>query len=320
MIKINQNDPFIATWNERNKQLNPNHMGLFGRLAAKVNNVVFYLPNSFIAACVNPRNESPFYPSAELKQNFGDFRKEIITPDGIHLSAKVHVMKGATSNTPTVILFNPLGAGKSVHNTLRNELIGQKCNVVIFDYRGLGSTWRGKDLVVDGDSVYQYVIQELGTKKDKVNFFGFSLGAAISAQVKALHPESKGKYVGDRPFKSVFSLIKENCCIESLGWLIKKITSFVSAILIAYPVYLLGWEWDGSKALERLKGDWFVIYHPNDCLVPFDASLASTCTLEKVMRLNQNERGASTHFSTIDAHQTDEGKSAIDKVAQFLSH
>jgi cephalosporin-C deacetylase-like acetyl esterase len=75
-----------------------------------------------------------------------------------------------------------------------------------------------------------------------VHFYGYSPGGVVAAQVKALHPESKGKYVGDRPFLSLFSLITENCCIESLGWLIKTITSFVSSIFIAYPVYLLGWE------------------------------------------------------------------------------
>lgn len=322
MLTINQNTPFIASWDENNAKLNPDQDGVMGKLASKVKNFIFYIPNSIIATCINPRSESQFYPSAKLQTNHGSFTKEVVTPGShpVHLTVNVHVVQGATSDTPTTILFNPLGANDSVHFELKESLMSRNCNVVTLNYRGLGSTWRAKDLTVDGDSVYQYVTKELGTNQNKVNFYGFSLGGAIAVQVKALHPESEGKYVGDRPFKSLFSLIKEICCIERLGSVIKKITSFVSSIFLAYPVYLLGWEWDGSQVLKDLKGEKLIVYHPNDYLVPFEAALASQCPSDQVIRLNPNETGPLTHFATLGNHETDEGTSALDVVVDFLSH
>ena len=318
MIRIDQNNPFTASWNKENARLNPDEG--FWNLARKVKNFIFLFPNSIMAACINPRSEFPFHPSSLLTGNYGSFTKEIITSDRIHLTAHVNVVEGATPNTPTVILFNPLGANDSVHHGLKTQLANRRCNVVTFNYRGLGNTSRAEDLIVDGDSVFQFVTQELGTQKNKVHFYGFSLGGALAAQVKALHPESEGKYLGDRPFRSVFSLITENCCIERLGWLVKKITSFVSAIFLAYPIYLLGWEWDGCKALSQLKGDKRIVYHPNDCLVPFEANLAFQCPSDEVICLNRHETGCTTHFAPLDAHSTAEGAPAVAVVADFLSH
>lgn len=202
MIKIDSQHPFIASWNESLDELNPANDGTL----KKVKNFVFYLHHVMIAACINPRSETPYHPEAYLFGPNWTFSKEIITPDQVHITADVLVKENATSTTPTVILFNPLGANNGIHDELKFELVKRKCNVIRFDYRGLGSTRRAEDFVVDGESVYQFVTQELGIEANFVHFYGFSLGGATAAKVKALHPDSKGKYVGDRPFKSIFDL------------------------------------------------------------------------------------------------------------------
>jgi pimeloyl-ACP methyl ester carboxylesterase len=316
MLKIDQINPFRASWNQNNESLNPNSGGFLWRLAKKVKNLILYIPNSIVAVCINPRSESKFRPSSE-PLSYRNFSKEIITPDQIRISAEVHIADGATRETPTILLFNPLGTNHSVHHELGQSLKERKCNVIRFDYRGLGNTWRAEDLVVDGESVYQYATQELGIERNKVHFYGFSLGGAIAAQVKSLHPESEGKYVGDRSFRSLFSLITEKCSVERFGVVIKKISSIVIAILIAYPIYLLGWEWDGSKAIAQHRGERRMIYHPNDYLVPFEANLASLCPAHERISLNQNATGPSTHFASLDAHDTAEGIPAIDVIADF---
>jgi len=318
MIKIDQQS-FTASWNSNNGLLNPNHGSPLWVLAKKVAYLVFYIPHCAIAACVNPRPESTFSSYYSKKAGYQSFTKQIITPDRISLVSEINVIDGATSQTPTVILFNPLGAEYSINHGLRCRLISKGCNVVQFDYRGLGSTRRPEDLVLDGDSVYQYVTKELGTTAHKVHLYGYSLGGALAAQVKALHPESEGKYAGDRPFKSVFSLLTEICSTEKLGWLIKKISLITSAILIAIPVYLIGWEWSGDWALCRFSGEVLVIHHPNDILIPSPASFASLCRPDQVISLDPNEKGPSTHFAPIDSHMTSTGDCAADAVADFLA-
>ena len=131
-MKIIQNNPFTASWDKSNAKLNPNNDGILWKLARKVKNLVFYIPTSIVAACINPRKESKFYSSATLDKNHGRFSKEIITPDKVHLSAWVHIVEKADSNTPTVILFNPLGADDSIHINLRAYLAVRKmqyCNI-----------------------------------------------------------------------------------------------------------------------------------------------------------------------------------------------
>ena len=319
MVNIVQSQPFFASWDAANRKLNPENDNILWRKARKIKNFLFYVPNCAIAACVNPREETKFYPSAILNANYGKFTKEIVTPDQVHLMAHVDIAAGASADAPIVILFNPLGAGHEVHDNLKMGLNARRCHTVSFNYRGLGSTWRAEDLVVDGESVYQYVIQELGVKKNKVHFFGFSLGGMIALQVKALHNDSDGKYVGDRSPKSLFSLITAVCCIEKLGTMVKKITSFISALFIAYPVYLLGWEWDGSKAFASLSGDKLVIFHPNDILVPPEAKLASLCDDSDIITLNPSETGGATHFSPIENHSTMDQQSAVALVTDFLA-
>jgi hypothetical protein len=319
MLRIDQDNSFTAQWNKSNMRLNSNRGGCLENMIRKVLKFIFYIPNCIVAACINPRSESQFHSSPRLATNYGNFTKKIITPDEVSLTANVHIVAGANATTPTILLFNPLGANASIHYELKNNLLEKRCNVITFDYRGFGTTRRADDLVVDGESVYQYATNELGVDKDKVHFYGFSLGGALAAQVKALHPESEGKYVGDRPFKSIFSLITENCCIERLGPIVKKITSLISAVFIALPIYLLGWEWDGKKAVVQLNGNKRVIYHPNDYLVPFKASLASECPLEQLIQLDPSETGPSTHFSTIADKNTAEGNRATSLISNFLS-
>ncbi len=324
MIKIDTNStntPFQASWNKETTSIHAEGENLLGNLARKVKNFIFYLPNSLIAACINPRSHTSHRPFFSQQQNGIVCSKEIITPDKVRLTARVDIVNGATSQTPTVILFNPLGANKKVHQGLRYELAcNKKCNVVTFNYRGLGSTWSKNDLVVDGESVYQFVTQELGTQPNKVNFYGFSLGGAIAAQVKALHPGSQGKYVGDRPFRSIFNFLTENCCIGKLGSIIKKITSFASSLFLAYPVYLLGWEWDGNEALKKMAGDKRIVYHPNDFLVPYEASLASQCPPDQRIKLDPKLTGPATHFASIQHHNTEQGTPAINVIADFLAN
>ena len=323
MLTINQNNPFQATWNDANNKLNPNKGDCLERTIRKIKNFIFYIPNSLIACCVNPRPESTYTPSRTVEQDQGtiSFRKEIITPDEVHLQANVHIIENSNTHTPTIILFNPLGTSDSVHRNLKNALLNKMCNVITFDYRGLGSTWRAKDLVVDGESVYQYVTNELGITANKVHFYGHSLGGAIAAQVKALHPESQGKYVGDRTFKSVKLFLASNCSLTRFGQLLQQITFIISYIFLTFPIYILGWEWDGGQALSIMHGEKRIIYHPNDGLIPFRASLAAVSkdNTKETIRLDSHVTSFSgTHFPPIDQHQTDEDNSALEVVTNFL--
>jgi len=312
--EIKKGSIFQASWNDQLKYDDK----FISVIARKIKNFIFYIPNSILATVFNPRPEtkSDNLSSLTLTDRISEERR-ITTPDNVHLKVKIEAQKSFTKEAPTVILFNPLGTNYGFHNELNRQLLLKKCNVVSFDYRGLGTTWRAKDLVVDGDSVCQYVINQLGVNPNKVHLYGTSLGAAIAAQVKSLHPET-GKYVSDRGFKSVFSLITEKCCISGLGKIIKKITTFAVSIFLAYPVKLLDWEFDHTKV--QLGREKLGVYHPNDFLVPFDASLASQFKESSRLCLDSSQKGGITHFSPIEFHRVDNSQEmAIDRISNFLA-
>lgn len=305
--------PYRAIWTENNSHLNVNSTPLKSFLN-KIKNLIFYLPISFLSLCSNPRKESRFQD-----YNCSFFlKKTIITPDGARIQARVEWVKKINPNAPTVILFNPLGTSSDIYSELiYNYLLKKQCNVVTFNHRGLGSTWRSDDLVLDGESVYQYVTSELKFKN--IRYFGHSLGSAVAAQVKALHPENPGKYVGDRPFLSIFSLISEFFCIARLGVAIKKITSFIAKLCLAYPVYLLGWEFDMAKAFSKMRAkDVLVLHHPEDVIIPAAAS-AAKLKFGRIEPLDIGTRNRfASHFAPIVRH-TIKGKDAAETAVDFLT-
>lgn len=320
MLAIKPSEPFKADWSGNVNRHNYDNQGLLATVARKIYNVVFYLPNAFLACCFNPRAATPYTPFHETG-SIEEFNKKIVTPDGVPLTARVRLID-KSKQAKTVILFNPLGASSrhGLYSSLEAECLSKNCNVITFDYRGLGSMWRLADYIVDGESVYQYATKELGVEKDNVQLFGTSLGGAVATQVLALHPESKGKLVADRSFKSVFSLLKEFFSIQCLGALVQKISSFVFSLFIAYPVYLLGWELDGEKALKKIEGEKRIFYHPKDPIAPPNANLAALCLEEEVVDLGKNTRmeGFRVHFLPLDAHRC-WGNNPINTVAEFLS-
>ncbi|MCH9631679.1 MAG: hypothetical protein S4CHLAM37_17040 [Chlamydiia bacterium] len=319
MVSISTGAPFQAQWTANNSSLKyPEYSGV-AYVASKVKRVLLSLPNAIAALCFNPSLTTRKTPGLHsTTSNSKCYYKEVTTPDNVTLFAKIRILNDSTKDTKTAILLNPLGASSIVHDGLATKLLQEGINVVTFNYRGYKDTYRAEDLVLDGESIYQFLVDDLEMNKDSVNFFGYSLGGAIATSVKALHPESKGKLVADRAFKSVYSLLTENLCISRFGRVIKKITSLVMSIFVAYPAYLLGWEFRNDRNITELTSEKLVIYHPNDILVPYSASLASICDDDDVLELNRAVVGGTTHFAPIAHQDSQNGEDPLDFVANFL--
>ena len=60
------------------------------------------------------------------------------------------------------------------------------------------------------------------------------------------------------------------------------------------------------------------IYHPNDCLVPQKASLASLFEDNEKLSLNPEDCGGFTHFGLITRHTTDKSENAVGEIIAFL--
>lgn len=201
----------------------------------------------------------------------GGKRISFQTADGEEIKGMHFIGKECAENSPTLILFNGNGLryeeyGSQTIKSIRlfniKNWLKLGVNVLIFNYRGInqspGSATRN-GLILDGDAAVQYVRDVLKVPEQHIILHGHSLGGAIASEVGALHPQMN--YCNDRSFSSLSQHVK----IIFGGRLIGKIAA---KLLVAY-----GWEFDTVSNWDKIKGHRWVIYHPNDRIIPFGARL-----------------------------------------------
>ena len=222
-----------------------------------------------------------------LIEDLGASPLSIATPDGIRLDG-VHIPgkkegKKVSPQAPTLILFNGNGERyECAHGFLETtvESRGEKVtvaypisnisdfvalgyNVVLFNYRGVGKS-EGRatrdGLILDGDSILQYVLKRCRVPEEQVILFGHSLGGGVATQVAALHSKVNLCHV-----RSFASLEKEVRVIFG------RIAPWMG-IAAAKIVTALSWVLDTAAKWDQVKGRKWIVYHPEDPVIPFDAS------------------------------------------------
>ncbi len=270
--------------------------------------------NAFWTGPITAENKS-------AREKFAMEEHTVVTPDAAALSVKLLRHKNADKRTPTVIYFNgnfaiamrdpnPWFLQKSIE-------IGNPCNFVFFDYRGVadstGTFRAAKDLLVDGSSIVQWVREYLEILPDRIHFYGKSLGGAVAVQTQALDPDNLvGAHVNERSFASLDKMIKTifgfGCLGKFLGWIFNN----------------LGYSADAAAAFRKLQGQKLVVYHPEDQIIPYSASLqnevehdAVICLQPKVGRWEgytyADLSRCSHHNALLTWHE-----GATDQIGQFL--
>ncbi len=285
---------FTATWEKPLEHLKP--LGVAQKVSNFVSNpingLLYFLsiPIAYIANfAVLPVSYTSSYVEFKEAQETCSFyqpsiaRYVIATPDGVKL--QVNLLKSKTANVedvPTVICFQ--GNGTLSDEIARYTAWIQKetgYNVVTFDYRSVGGSTGNfsstEDLLVDGHSVVQWVHNYLRTPLDKIHFYGHSLGGAVAAGVQALDPDRlTGRHI------NVCSLSSTDSFVDSWfgPWIGKR-----AASLLASVIRLQGYGIDADKAFKSLKGERFVIYHPKDGVIPWEASLQKAVQHDNYLEL-----------------------------------
>lgn len=191
------------------------------------------------------------------------------TPDGVELAGTFIRHRGATADTPTVVLFQP-NACISKYDLWWKWMAeycihrGRACNFVLFDYRGTGASGGRpeciNDLILDGDTVMQFVENSLGIRRDKTIVYGWSLGGGISAKTLSLR-NFEGRYINERSFRDTESVIHSN--------VIRGLAHFY-----AFMGRRFGWELNSLEACERIRARKLIIHHREDEVIPPSAGMA----------------------------------------------
>ena len=266
---------FTAKWDASNSSLQDS----FG---CKVSKVCLYLLHRFAMGKVLPATRILKERVESSKSTFAENRLinqfqrkpiEITTPDGVKLRGTFLQSPGCKPNAPVVIFAQPnpmLHTEGAFYNILSNALEkGKQCNFILFDYRECGESEgtaiMAKDLIVDGESIYQFARDELDVDPKDIHMMGWSFGGGVTARVKAIHPECSGNYVNDRSFTGIIETM-----YELLG---KGILAKIACIILRF----LGWEaLNAGKALQTLQGTTLISYHSNDYLIKGSAQLRNS--------------------------------------------
>jgi pimeloyl-ACP methyl ester carboxylesterase len=272
-----------------------------------------------------------------LNKNFAPVPIEITTPDGVKLRGTFFKNVTALKTGPTVIFFQPnaMLSKQGAFDWVLTEAALQEFpyHFVYFDYRGCGESegtpYSKKNLFLDGESLYQFVRDNLHVSPNDIHFYGWSLGGGISSNVKKIHSDNESRYVNERSFNSIENVIK-NVLDLFIGHWINFISNSVKSTLYTGIIWfadfwlsLLNWKIQSTKAIENLKGKTLIVHHSEDELMKNEASLyhslfQRTKALPNLEELNLNH--STSHPSFIHGARLEAfaDVEAEHKIAQFL--
>ncbi len=199
----------------------------------------------------------------------------IVTPDGAELSVHLFRSRKGDAQTPTTIYFGGNGQLKGMSNwswVLQDSISRNvPMNLVLFHYRSVddskGKFATPKDLLVDGSSVVQWVRDVVKTPAPQIHFYGLSLGGAVALKTKAADEKLTGNLLHERSFSSLEDWI--GAFGDRLGWFMKPLIPIARCLLKSQDFDL-----NAAADLEKLKGRIIVVYHPQDPVIPYPASMA----------------------------------------------
>lgn len=258
-----------------------------------------------------------------LRTAFQAERKTITTPEGIELQATVFTRNGSDpTKTPTVIYCNA-NCGFQVDERYRDLmsqslLSGADCNFITFDYRPVGNPnstfFNEDDFITDTHSVIEYAKKELKTQNHLIHLYGLSLGGAIAVKTRARHPEL-GALINDRSFSSIKDVILSHCytCFKPFGYLAAR---FVKTKGLAF---------DAASDLERSNARTLLLFHPEDKVVPLDASIQKVAQ-ERFVKIEMNaidpKKRMNYHVEKLSSYKDERpdgaARTVLSRIGDFL--
>jgi fermentation-respiration switch protein FrsA (DUF1100 family) len=177
------------------------------------------------------------------------------TADGLALRAWFMPAEGADRGV-SVLVASGNGGNRSVRAPLARALASKGLSVLLFDYRGFGGnpgrpTEQG--LAKDVRAAYRFLVGDAGVRRDRLVYFGESLGAAVVTELATEHPP--GGLALRSPFVDLASVGQVHCPFLPVRVLLRD----------RYPL---------AAGLAKVAVPTTVIYGSDDSVVPPEHSLA----------------------------------------------
>lgn len=117
--------------------------------------------------------------------------------------------------------------------------------------------------VIDADSIYQTIKDNLRVAEERIDIYGHSLGGALAAHLKKLHPHTQGRLFLDRTFSSLGKEI--SYVLENTPTLFQKVAAYITK--------RYGWEYNVYDKLSSIQDKVHVFTHIQDGSIPLHCSL-----------------------------------------------
>jgi fermentation-respiration switch protein FrsA (DUF1100 family) len=178
------------------------------------------------------------------------------TADGVTLHGWfVHALlvpKVRSEQIRTLLFFHGNGGNITYWTPYLAYLIRLGVNVLIFDYRGYGKSEGTPDeqgLYADAVAAYQYLLSRNDFRKDKIVFFGQSLGGAVAVDLATKRP-------------------CEKLILEATFTSVKEMTKTMFGFLPVH--YLVKTKFDSLSKIGTIHVPLLYIHGSSDTLIPFD--------------------------------------------------
>ncbi|HUP40756.1 MAG TPA: alpha/beta hydrolase [Vicinamibacterales bacterium] len=172
------------------------------------------------------------------------------TADGLTLSG--WFLTPVATPDFTVLVFNGNAGNRAFRAPLADALVRANLAVLLFDYRGFGGNPGApteEGLRHDARAARDYVIGRAGVHRDRLVYFGESLGTAVVVELAAAHPPAA--MVLRSPFTSMTDVGRHH--YPSLpGWLLRDRFDTINRIArVRAPVMVIGGDADSIVPIAQ---------------------------------------------------------------------
>ena len=146
----------------------------------------------------------------------------------------------------TVLVFNGNAGNRAFRAPLAHALVRANLAVLLFDYRGFGGNPGApteEGLRHDARAARDYVIGRAGVHRDRLVYFGESLGTAVAVDLAVAHPPAA--VILRSPFTSMTDVGRHHYPILPVGWLLRDRFDTINRIArVRAPVMVIGGDAD----------------------------------------------------------------------------
>jgi fermentation-respiration switch protein FrsA (DUF1100 family) len=175
------------------------------------------------------------------------------------------------TNTPefTVIVFNGNAGNRAYRAGLAQAFARGNMATLLFDYRGFGGNPGSPSesgLNIDARAAREYVISRTGVNRDRLVYFGESLGTAVATELAIDHPPAA--LILRSPFTSLADMGRQHYPMLPVRWLLRDRYDTIGRIArIRAPLLIIAGDRDRIVPIEQTRRLYDAAGQPKSLLV-----------------------------------------------------